>query len=162
MKSVNELLDDVKAKHSIKSDYKLAQFLGLTLGAISHYRHGRSTPDERACQKIADALGMDADVLAAEMLARRATTDEARTMWARVAARLSHEHAARFAVLFAIVFVAQFFGGTDLSAAPLALGITFDPLYIVSIVLLVALAATRPGRNLSLMLWRRARAMLGA
>lgn len=92
--SVNELLDAVKARHKITSDYKLAAYLGLTLGAISHYRHGRSLPDERGCQKIADALGIDADVLAAKMLARRAQTTEARTLWERVAQRLEHGVAA--------------------------------------------------------------------
>ena len=89
MQSIDQLLDSVKTKHGLTSDYKLAQHLGLTMGAIAHYRHGRSLPDDRACQKIGDALGIDGDVLAAQMLARRAKDDDSRAMWNRIANRLS-------------------------------------------------------------------------
>lgn len=88
MKSIDDLLDEVKAAHAIKSDYKLAQFLGLTDGAIRNYRHGRSYPDERACALIGEALGIDGDVLAAQMQARRATNPDTRAFWDRIAMRL--------------------------------------------------------------------------
>jgi transcriptional regulator with XRE-family HTH domain len=89
MQSVDQLLDAVKLRHALPSDYKLAHYLGLTIGAIGHYRHGRSLPDDRACQKIGEALGIDGDVLAAQMLARRAKDEDTRIMWTRIASRLS-------------------------------------------------------------------------
>lgn len=88
MKTVDELLDAVKAKHKIGSDYKLAQFLGMTDSAIRNYRHKRSMPDEVACVKIANALDMDGDVLAAQMQSQRARDEETKTFWRRLAMRL--------------------------------------------------------------------------
>lgn len=88
MKTVDQLLDAVKAEHKIGSDYKLAQFLGMTDGAIRNYRHKRSMPDEVACVKIATALGMDGDVLAAQMQSQRARDEETKAFWKRLAHRL--------------------------------------------------------------------------
>lgn len=88
MENVHALLDEIKRRHGIPSDYKLAHFLGLTDGAIRHYRHGRSLPDEMACQKIAKALDIDGDVLAAQMLSMRAKDQDTRRMWERIAERL--------------------------------------------------------------------------
>lgn len=88
MKTVDELLDAVKARHKITSDYKLAQFLGMTDSAIRNYRHKRSLPDEVACVKIAQAIDLDGDVLAAEIQSMRARDDETKNFWKRLAVRL--------------------------------------------------------------------------
>jgi transcriptional regulator with XRE-family HTH domain len=88
MKTISELLDLIKEKHGLKSDYKLALYMGIGGGNIANYRHGRSLPDENACEKIAAALGMDPDVLIAEMNATRAKSPEIRATWARIAHRL--------------------------------------------------------------------------
>jgi transcriptional regulator with XRE-family HTH domain len=88
MKTVDELLDAVKARHKIGSDYKLAQFLGMTDSAIRNYRHKRSLPDEVACVKIAQALEIDGDVLAAQIQSQRARDDETKAFWQRLAVRL--------------------------------------------------------------------------
>lgn len=106
MQSVNELLDAVKVRHGISSDYKLARFLGLTDGAIRNYRHLRSMPDELACVKIAQALDMDGDVLAAQVQAQRARDDETRAFWHRIASRLQAGavHSALLALMVAAGF----------------------------------------------------------
>lgn len=108
MKTVDQLLDAVKAEHKIGSDYKLAQFLGMTDGAIRNYRHKRSMPDEVACVKIANALGMDGDVLAAQMQSQRARDDETKTFWKRVAHRL--EFGAAHLVMFICVAIVSIAG----------------------------------------------------
>lgn len=101
MQTVDQLLDAVKARHKIGSDYKLAQFLGMTDSAIRNYRHKRSMPDEVACVKIAQALDLDGDVLAAQIQAQRARDEETKAFWRRLAARLE-SGAVHVAVLVAI------------------------------------------------------------
>lgn len=88
MQTVDQLLDAIKARHKIGSDYKLAQYLGMTDSAIRNYRHKRSLPDEVACVKIAQALDLDGEVLAAQMQSMRARDEETRAFWQRLAARL--------------------------------------------------------------------------
>jgi transcriptional regulator with XRE-family HTH domain len=88
MQSVNEMLDGIKSRHSIPSDYKLAAYLGVVPGAVKHWRHGRSLPDARVASRLASELGIDPDVLVAQLEAQRASTDEARALWQRIAARL--------------------------------------------------------------------------
>ena len=53
------LLDGIKAKHEIKSDYALAKKLSLPSGHICDYYQGKRTPNEFACLQIARALGKD-------------------------------------------------------------------------------------------------------
>jgi hypothetical protein len=88
MKTVDELLDGVKSRRSIPSDYKLAAYLGVVPGAVKHWRHGRSLPDARVAARIAAELEMDPDVLVAELEAQRAQTAETRELWHRIATRL--------------------------------------------------------------------------
>jgi len=88
MQTVDQLLDAIKVRHKIVSDYKLAQFLGMTDSAIRNYRHKRSLPDEVACVKIAQALDLDGDVLAAQIQAQRARDVETKDFWRRLAVRL--------------------------------------------------------------------------
>lgn len=104
MQTVDQLLDAVKARHKITSDYKLAQYLGMTDSAIRNYRHKRSLPDEVACVKIAQALNLDGDVLAAQIQAQRARDADTKAFWRRLAARLE-AGAVHVAVLVAVCLV---------------------------------------------------------
>lgn len=117
MKTISELLDQIKEKHDLKSDYKLALYMGIGGGNIANYRHGRSLPDENACEKIAAALGMDPDVLIAEMNATRAKSPEIRATWARIAQRLQAGmvHAAVLMAL-AIVSIAGYAPNAEATA----------------------------------------------
>ena len=82
MRTVNEVLDAVKARNGITSDYKLAMFLGIGDGNLRNYRHGRSLPDEKACERIAAALGEQPFVLLAEMQALGATFQDGQSLQA--------------------------------------------------------------------------------
>ena len=97
MREIDRLLDNIKTREGLRSDYKLALFLQIPESTIASYRHGRSLPDERACQKLGAALGEDGDVLAARMYADRSRNDESRAIWTRIADRLASAAVAIFA-----------------------------------------------------------------
>jgi transcriptional regulator with XRE-family HTH domain len=89
MINIAALLDKAKDIHSLKSDYKLALVMGISQTALIHYRAGKSLPDARVISKICELTGDDAALLAAEIEAQRAKTDEARALWTSIARRLS-------------------------------------------------------------------------
>eukprot|EP01136_Pigoraptor_vietnamica_P042546 Opistho-1_new@16853 len=91
MHTVNTLLDEVKSKLGISSDYRLAKHLQMTTHSIANYRHGRSRPDDLTLHRLgelADIPAGDIDLLAVQLQAERASTDQARALWSRIAARL--------------------------------------------------------------------------
>lgn len=51
-------LDAVKNRHGLASDTALAEYLGVTQAAVSHYRVGRRTMDNETCLRVAQALDM--------------------------------------------------------------------------------------------------------
>ncbi|MDP1740097.1 DUF3693 domain-containing protein [Polaromonas sp.] len=107
MRDVNTVLDSVKQAHKIGSDYKLAMFLGMGSGNLRNYRHGRSLPDEKACAKLAEALGEKPDLLVVEMQAQRARDDDTRQIWVNLAKRLQAGFAnVKMLAVLAIVSIA--------------------------------------------------------
>lgn len=109
MQTVPQLLDAIKKKHGITSDYKLALFTGIREQSIGNYRHGRTLPDAGACAKLAVAAGMDADVLSVQIEAQREKTEDARQLWSRVAQRLQMGSAnVEILALIAIFLLASF------------------------------------------------------
>lgn len=88
MKTVNQLLDAIKEKHRLPSDYKLAMYLGVVPGSVKNWRHGRSLPESKVVERIAQELGLDADVLLLEVESQRAASDFAKAAWLRIAQRL--------------------------------------------------------------------------
>jgi len=100
--NVAALLDKAKVIHSLPSDYKLALVMGVSHVSLVSYRSGKTLPDARVISKICALTGDDPALLAAEMEAERAKTDEARALWREVVQRLqSTLHAAIFSVLTA-------------------------------------------------------------
>ncbi|EKO3677641.1 transcriptional regulator [Vibrio metschnikovii] len=57
MNYTNQLLDKVKIKLQLSSDYQLAKFLDVGPSRLSNYRNGRSSMDWDLAFKIADLLG---------------------------------------------------------------------------------------------------------
>lgn len=88
MFSIAEFLDSVKARASIDSDYRLAKVIGITHGAMTHYRMGRTLPNESVIEQLCALSGDDPDYIAAQIQAARAKDGPARVMWSRIAARL--------------------------------------------------------------------------
>ena len=83
-----EYLDQVKARHGIKSDYALAQVLAVTHATVSHYRTGRSIMDATVAVKVAELLALNPLVVIAAAEIERATKDKVRQVWLRYAAGL--------------------------------------------------------------------------
>lgn len=108
---INTVLDAVRARHGLKSDYKLSLYLGITDGSVRNFRHGRSLPDERICKLLADAAGLDPLILAAQVQAQRSKTVEARTMWEAIAERLAISVAHAAAVILSAVIAMGFVAG---------------------------------------------------
>jgi transcriptional regulator with XRE-family HTH domain len=104
MRTINQVLDLAKKVQKVPSDYKLALCTGIGEKALANYRHGRSLPDEKTCQKLADAMGEDPALLTVQMQAQRAKTDEARALWVSIAKRLQ----TGFSSLAFLVMVAIF------------------------------------------------------
>lgn len=104
MKTVNQLLDAIKAKHNLPSDYKLAMYLGVVPGSVKNWRHSRSLPESKVVERIAQELALDPDVLLLEIESQRAASDFAKAAWLRIAQRLQ-AGAVHVAVLVAVCLV---------------------------------------------------------
>lgn len=107
MFSIADLLERAKAKANIESDYRLAKVIGITHGAMTHYRQGRTLPNESVIEQLCALSGDDAGVIAAQIQAERSKTPEAKNMWLMVAARLrGAAQTAILSVCFAIALIA--------------------------------------------------------
>jgi len=62
-----ELLDELKKRRHLPSDYAAAKVLGLDTARIHFYRTGERQPDAYACTRIAIELGLDPLTLIAEV-----------------------------------------------------------------------------------------------
>lgn len=136
MFSVAEYLDSVKARAGIDSDYRLAAVIEISRGAIGNYRNGVSLPDERVIAKLCELVGDDADLIAVQIQAARAKTDQARSMWMHIAERLRHAPTAlagHVAVVMAFCLFASNFVASDADAASDSALLSFNPLYTVCI-----------------------------
>lgn len=115
--SVFAVLDSIKSRHDLKSDYAVCKMLGISGPLVSGWRHGKSLPDERMCKKLAEAAGIDPLVLAASMQAQRSKTDDARTMWQAIAERLQMAAHGAAAAIFAVVIAMGFVAGDARAAS---------------------------------------------
>lgn len=83
--NTNDFLDAVKARHGLTSDYQLGKKMNWTSSRIANYRMGRSGMDEAACLEIAEALGMNALEVVAEINAEKAKEKGVQEFWRQVA-----------------------------------------------------------------------------
>lgn len=94
MQTTKQLLDRAKKAQNIESDYKLAQSLGVVQSAVTHWRSGRSSPDDVIAARLAEMAGQDPLSVIAELHAARAKTPDAKQLWMRMAMQLRHAVAA--------------------------------------------------------------------
>lgn len=59
MNYTNTLLDELKAKFSLSSDYQLAKMLGVSCGRVSNWRKEKNSIDWEVAFQIADMLEID-------------------------------------------------------------------------------------------------------
>lgn len=92
-----ELLDQVKLRHCLPSDYALAKLMGWTPQRVSNYRTGTRTLGEEPALQVAAALGVEPGYVLAIVASERAESEAGREAWERAAARLSIAAGAVFA-----------------------------------------------------------------
>lgn len=105
MHTTDYLLDEVKRRHGLPSDYKLGIVLGLSKNAVGQYRKGVSRPDDNVACRIAELLEMDAAYVVACMHAERSKEPELKTLWLSMAKRLSAPAAAAIVAFFSIAII---------------------------------------------------------
>lgn len=109
MHSTHQLLDAAKARAGLQSDYKLGIALGLTSdSAVTHYRKGRSHPDDKTGRRLADLAGLDEGYVLACLHAERAKDEDSRQAWQRIAKRLEGIAAALLLAVLANLFGVTF------------------------------------------------------
>lgn len=119
MQRTADFLDAIRVRYGLTSDYQLAKRLGVTHGAISHYRAGRSQLDDAMAIRVAGLLDLDPGYVVSCAHAERAKDDETRAMWTQLAKR-------------AAVGVLAAFGLTTAPAPPAsAAGVAADSVYYV-------------------------------
>lgn len=151
--TLDYVIDRIKERHSLKSDYAVCKHTGIGMTVLSNWRNGRSLPDERMCQKLAEAAGLDPLVLAASMQAQRSKTEEARSMWAMIAERLQTLSPGVAAALLSVA-AASSFVADDAYAASVSDRTDFaqvspNNLYIVYLLSLVLQQLLRTFRDLN-------------
>jgi len=67
MHSIDDYLDRVRTRHSLKSDRKIGELVGIAPNTINHYRTRRAWPSEEAMSRIAAAAGMDPETALLEL-----------------------------------------------------------------------------------------------
>jgi len=106
--TISALLDRVRNAQGMKSDYQLGKTLGFSMQKLGNWRHERSLPDEKACEELARAAGLDPDVVVSQVNALRASDPKTRAIWERIAARLSVASGSVAAVILSVLFSTGF------------------------------------------------------
>lgn len=102
METTNQLLDRIKEKYGLKSDYALAKAIGMSRERISRYRNSSGELGDDAALKVAELLDLDPGYVLACMSHQRTKSDAARHAWERLADLVKrHGVAAGMAILAA-------------------------------------------------------------
>ncbi|HSH72831.1 MAG TPA: hypothetical protein VK974_07215 [Methylophilaceae bacterium] len=77
MKTI-EYLDECKKKLNITSNYALAKHIDVPEQRVHDYYKGRNGPDDYACFKIAECIGIDPAIVIAEIRSETETSEKKR------------------------------------------------------------------------------------
>jgi transcriptional regulator with XRE-family HTH domain len=94
-----ELLDAIRERHNLPSDYAVAKTMGVPRQLVSRWRQGHGGMSDDHAARVAELLGLDPGHVLARLYAERATSDHARSLWLDLARRLGPV-AAGLAALF--------------------------------------------------------------
>ena len=86
--TTDAILEKFKAALQIKTDYRLAKVLGISNTSVTHWRNGRSRPDDSLVVRMARLMHSDPAPIVAELHAERAKDPESRELWLRIAGQL--------------------------------------------------------------------------
>lgn len=99
MIDINAVLDRIKAKHGITSEYRLCRTIGVTDQTLLNWRNGRSPSDEHAL-KLAKLAELDPGLVLASVASERAKDPGLQAAFADIARRLQLLDTANLASLF--------------------------------------------------------------
>lgn len=88
MKTTCELLDAVKARHNVPSDYALAKKLEVTQQEVSKYRTGKATLGDSTAIRLAQLLEIDPGIVLLTVHAERAKKDDEKAAWTAIIEKL--------------------------------------------------------------------------
>ena len=83
-----QLIDQLKEKHGLRSDYAVAKMLGISTQRLSNYRTGRNRFDDLMAYKVAELLELDPAEVIAQINMERAKRPEERKAWKEILERL--------------------------------------------------------------------------
>lgn len=104
-----QLLDAIRERQKLPSDYAAAAMLGLTRSQVSRYRNGKDFMGDEVAQRAADLIGLDPAVTIAQMHAERAADPKMRKLWVGIAKRLERAGVAAAVAACGVTFS----GGPD-------------------------------------------------
>lgn len=137
-----QLLDALKRKLGVPTDYKLAQRLGVSHTRMSNWRRGRNGFDEATVLRVAELLGMKPGFLLASAAAERASDGPVKNAWIEVAKTVSGLIAGGLLAGFVLVQIAQVLLGGNAAIDQAFAGFVGLPgLHIMRIGAALALAA---------------------
>lgn len=82
---MSQLLDMAEARTHAEFDSALARKLGVSRQTVSNWRVGRTFPNAKACGRISDATGIPLNVIMGIVGEERATDQEEKAVWRRLA-----------------------------------------------------------------------------
>lgn len=123
MNHSQDFLEQIAQRAGIRNTtYAIAKHMGDRYGwsrtSIINYRKGTTAPDDRKALDIAQELGLEPMYVIACVQADRATTDQLRTVWERMAERVRQSAAALAAVILSGAILAG--GGIESARASAA------------------------------------------
>ena len=89
MRTTVQLMDAVKARHEMPSDYRLAKVLGVSFSRVSNWRRGHHGFSDEVAIKVAELLEEPPELVLLEVLAERAKRTEVRAVLEAAARRLA-------------------------------------------------------------------------
>lgn len=129
-----ELLDALKARRGLTSDYQLYKALGWHQTTVSSYRCGKTSMTGAHAIRIADELELPRAYVLACMEAERERNGEVASVWRELAAKLRRAAAAVILIALAAgLFPAKSYAAQAVMSAPAHLT-QQDGLYIMRIV----------------------------
>lgn len=85
--NISELLDMTQVRTHAEYDSALARKLGVSRQTVSNWRVGRTFPDAKACGRISEATGIPLNVIMGVVGEERATDQEEKAVWRRLAGK---------------------------------------------------------------------------
>lgn len=85
MSTTVDLLEMLKSRHSIPSDYKLAKYLGVTHQTVSKWRNGLPMSSSKALE-LAEELELDLDAVYLSLLLDKAKDEREKKVIERLRA----------------------------------------------------------------------------